>query len=140
VTNQNTEPDFVALTSGIVAAYVTNNPVSAGGLPTLIQQVHQSLTVLVTGTDKEPPPPLQIPAVPIKRSYTDEAITCLECGLEFKMLRRHLGADHGLTPDQYLAKWNLPREYPLVAPTYSQRRSELAKASGLGRSSGGKEF
>jgi predicted transcriptional regulator len=133
---QNTEPDFVGLTSEIVAAYVARNPVSTTDLPALITQVHESLTLLTTGAADELPPPPQTPAVPIKRSYTEHAITCLECGLHFKTLRRHLGVDHDLTPDQYIAKWNLPDRYPLVAPTYSQKRSEIAKELGLGRGSG----
>jgi predicted transcriptional regulator len=135
VTYQNTEPDFVVLTSEIIAAYVARNPVSTTDLPALITQVHKSLTVLATGVADEPPPQPQTPAVPIKRSYTDDAIACLECGLRFKMLKRHLSENHDMEPEHYRAKWQLPDSYPMTAPAYSQRRSELAKTHGLGRAS-----
>jgi predicted transcriptional regulator len=75
----------------------------------------------------------QKPAVPVKKSVTPEAIVCLECGRKMKSLKRHINTDHELTPEQYRAKWELPKEYPMTAPAYSERRSELAKSYGLGR-------
>jgi predicted transcriptional regulator len=135
MSNQNAQTDFLGHAGAIVAAYVTRNPVSTNELPILIQQVHEALTRLATGVEHEAPVPIQMPAVPIKRSYTADAITCLECGLKFKTLKRHLTGDHNLRPDQYRAKWKLPDDYPMVAPSYSQRRSDLAKAMGLGRPS-----
>jgi predicted transcriptional regulator len=85
---------------------------------------------------RQPAPPqqqAQKPAVPIRRSVTAESIVCLEDGRKLKMLKRHLSATYAMTPDQYRAKWNLPADYPMVAPAYAGRRSDLAKASGLGR-------
>jgi predicted transcriptional regulator len=133
--SQNTEPDFVGLTSEIVAAYVAHNAVSTTDLPKLIHEVYQGLCALASTSDNNVPAPASTPkpAVPIKKSYTAEAITCLECGLKFKTLKRHINTDHNLSSDQYRDKWNLPDNYPMVAPVYSQRRSELAKAVGLGR-------
>ena len=138
--DRNREPDLVGLTTEIVAAYVAHNAVSTSFLRTLIQQVHQSLSVLAAGMVQEgvPPPQPQTPAVPIKKSYTADAVTCLECGLKFKILKRHIATDHHLEPDQYRAKWKLPSEYPMVAPAYRQRRSDLAKTMGLGRLAGEK--
>jgi predicted transcriptional regulator len=84
---------------------------------------------------RQPAPPqqqAQKPAVPIRRSVTAESIVCLEDGRKLKMLKRHLSATYAMTPDQYRAKWNLPADYPMVAPAYAEKRSDLAKASGLG--------
>ncbi len=74
-----------------------------------------------------------VPAVPIEESVTDSQIFCLECGKGFKTLKRHLSNSHGLTPEAYRKKWGLPKDYPLVAPNYSARRSVTAKQIGLGR-------
>jgi len=136
--NQNAQSDVLVHAGAIVAAYVTRNPVSTTELPILIQQVHEALTRVATGVEHEAPAQIQMPAVPIKKSYTADAIVCLECGLRFKTLKRHLTGDHNLRPEQYRSKWKLPNEYPMVASTYSQRRSEIAKKLGLGRSSGEK--
>jgi len=76
----------------------------------------------------------QTPAVPIEESLRDDALVCLEDGLEFQSLKRHLRVKYNLTPDAYRAKWGLPRDYPMVAPAYARRRSALAKRSGLGKS------
>ncbi|WP_173087751.1 MucR family transcriptional regulator [Devosia sp. 1635] len=138
MSDQNNGPSLVGLTSEIVAAYVAHNSLGMTHLPSLIQQVHQSLIVLAKGVADEAPPEVQTPAVPIKKSYTADAITCLDCGNKFKSLKRHINSDHDLTPDQYRAKWKLPNDYPMVSPAYSQRRSELAKTHGLGRLAGEK--
>jgi predicted transcriptional regulator len=119
------------LTSTIVAAYVRCNQIGADHLGALISTVHQALAGLgkpvaeVSG-EREP-------AVPIRRSFHRDFVICLECGWRGQMLKRHLATGHGLSVDQYRARWNLPREHPITAPGYSERRSGLAKQIGLGR-------
>ena len=139
MTNQISRPDFLDRTGAIIAAYVTRNPVSTTELPILIRQVHESLTTVATGVEYVAPAPIETPTAPLKMSYTADAITCLECGARFKTLKRHLTSDHGLRPDQYRAKWNLPNEYPMVSPAYSLRRSQINMEVRLGRPSGGSE-
>ncbi|MDB5379484.1 MAG: transcriptional regulator, partial [Rubritepida sp.] len=75
----------------------------------------------------------QAPAVPVRRSITPDYLICLEDGKKLKMLKRHLHTSYGMTPDVYRAKWGLPSDYPMVAPNYATRRSEIAKGFGLGR-------
>jgi predicted transcriptional regulator len=123
-----TNPKVLELTAQIVAAHVSHNPVSGEALPQLIENIYRTLTSL--GQEKPPAPPE--PAVPVKKSVHADYITCLECGKNFKMLRRHLESDHGLTPEAYRQKWGLPADYPLVAPNYAKKRSMLAKQIGLG--------
>ena len=102
------------------------------GIPEVISLVHDALRQLgqPVAPEKEP----QRPAVPIRKSVTAEYIVCLEDGRKLKMLKRHLRSTYGMTPDEYRAKWNLPADYPMVAPAYAEKRSEFAKAIGLGRS------
>ena len=100
-------------------------------VPGLIQTVFDKLTAL--NQDEATEPVALAPAVPIKRSLTDDHIVCLEDGKRLKMLKRHLMTAHGMTPEQYRAKWGLPYDYPMVAPSYARKRQELAKAIGLGR-------
>jgi predicted transcriptional regulator len=120
----------IELTASIVAAYVSNNPVPSGQLPDLIASVNAAVRGLAGSA---PAPKVElIPAVNPKRSIFPDYIICLEDGKKFKSLKRHLAMDFGLTPDEYRAKWNLPGDYPMVAPNYSVKRSQLAKASGLG--------
>jgi predicted transcriptional regulator len=116
----------------IVAAYVKRNSVAPDQVPGLIQQVNQALTGL--GQPQEPPPPAMpdAPAVPIRRSVTPDKIICLDCGYKGQMLKRHLTTAHGLSVDEYRTRWNLHSDYPMIAPNYSVRRSELAKSFGLG--------
>jgi predicted transcriptional regulator len=121
------------LTSDIVAAYVANNSLRIADLPALIHSVHAALAQLASGpVNSAPPAEKQEPAVSIRKSITPDYFVCLDDGKKFKSLRRHL-ATLGLTPDQYRAKWNLPADYPMVAPNYAAQRSELAKKSGLGQ-------
>jgi predicted transcriptional regulator len=123
--------EFLALTAEIVAAHVGNNAVAGTEFGALIQSVFDTLRGL--GSD-EPKTPVELtPAVPIKRSVTEDAIVCLDCGKKLKILKRHLMTDHGLTPEQYRARWGLKPDYPMVAPTYSAQRQALAKQIGLGR-------
>ncbi|MBP1885006.1 MucR family transcriptional regulator [Sinorhizobium mexicanum] len=121
------------LTSRIVAAYLSRNVVAAGDLTNLIQQTYSSLSGTSSRHQAEPAVEEQRPAVPIKKSVTADFIICLEDGEKFKSLKRHLMAKYGLTPEQYRAKWALPADYPMIATNYAQQRSELARASGLGK-------
>jgi predicted transcriptional regulator len=122
------------LTTNIVAAYVRRNQIGADQLPILISTVHQALASLgkpVAQFDRE-----RTPAVPIRRSIHRDYVVCLECGWRGKMLRRHLASGHELSVEQYRVRWNLPREHPMTAPSYSEQRSSLAKQIGLGRGRG----
>lgn len=121
---------LVTLTADIVAAHVTNNSVAISDIPLLIRSVHDALAGLATGAEAAPEP--QQPAVSVRSSVKPEHIVCLEDGKKMKMLRRHLSTDHGMTPDEYRAKWNLPKDYPMVAPDYAEKRRVLAKQIGLG--------
>ncbi|MCM8735355.1 MucR family transcriptional regulator [Azospirillum sp. A1-3] len=123
--------EIVALTAKITASYVRGQAIPASALPELIQSVHDALSQ--AGQQKPIKEERQAPAVPIRRSVAPDAITCLECGKRNRMLKRHLGSEHDLTPDEYRAKWGLPGDYPMTAPNYAAQRSELAKAHGLGR-------
>jgi predicted transcriptional regulator len=123
--------EAIELTAGIVAAYVTNNNVAANDLPALIQQIFKALTEASAGP-QAPAAPAPVPAVPVKKSVTPDFLVSLEDGRQYKSLKRHL-ATRGLTPDEYRAKWNLPKDYPMVAANYSAQRSSLAKTLGLGR-------
>jgi predicted transcriptional regulator len=115
----------------IVSAHVSNNAVSASDLPGLIQSVYASLASL--GQAPEPVEEVRTPAVSVRASVKPDAVTCLDCGAKFKMLKRHLGTDHGLTPAEYRTRWNLPADYPMVASDYAERRKALALKIGLGR-------
>ena len=130
--NGPTASNPLALAAEIVAAYISNNAVPAAELPALINSVFSALTQAVAGKAEEPKVEL-IPAVPVKKSVTPDFIICLEDGKRLKSLKRHIATRYGLTPDQYRKKWNLPFNYPMVAPNYSATRSRLAKSMGLGR-------
>lgn len=127
--------ELLALTASIVSAYVTRNNLPMADLPRLIASTHAALASLAAPPAPAVAEPL-VPAVPIGRSVTPDAIICLEDGRAFKSLKRHLSASYGLTPDQYRAKWKLPADYPMVAPNYAEARSALAKFIGLGRKAG----
>ena len=123
--------ELLALTSEIVAAHVSNNAVASTDLPNLIETVFSTLSGL---GQPEPEPEVELkPAVPIKKSVTDDHIVCLEDGKKLKMLKRHLKTAYNMTPEEYRAKWGLPADYPMVAPSYAQKRQQLAKKIGLGR-------
>src|ERR1700676_4965895 len=115
----------------IVAAFLKRHQVPAQELPALIASVSQSLGSLGEAPAAVPAP--LTPAVPIRSSVGAETITCLDCGKKAKMLKRHLTTSHGLTVDEYRTRWGLPSDYPMVAPNYAARRSELARSIGLGR-------
>ena len=123
---------LLGLTAQIVSAYAGENETSAEDLSKMIATVHAALLRAQTG--EMGPVHGQEPAVPIEDSLRDDALVCLEDGLEFQSLKRHLRVKYNLTPDAYRQKWGLPRDYPMVAPDYARRRSALAKRSGLGKS------
>jgi predicted transcriptional regulator len=128
--DKGTSTDLLSLTAEVVSAYVAKNPLPTVALPDVIAQVHQSLLAL-SGPKQEPQVPL-VPAVPIKKSVTPDYIISLEDGRKFKSMKRYLGG-LGMSPDEYRQRWGLPRDYPMVAPNYAAKRSELAKTMGLGR-------
>lgn len=126
-------PDTVELAAELVAAFVSSNPLPKSELPGLIHAVYEAIEGLARGSTGAPPQlEAREPAVPVRKSITAEFLICLEDGKKFKSLRRHL-TQLGLTPDQYRAKWNLPSDYPMVAPNYAAQRSALAKKIGLGQ-------
>ena len=122
--------EAIRLATEIISAYVSKNPVQSSELSSLITEVHGTLMTLggqtaVSATQK--------PAVSVKKSITDDFLICLEDGKKFKSLKRHLRSKYNMTPEEYREKWGLPYDYPMVAPNYAKRRSELAKEMGLGR-------
>lgn len=127
------------LTVQMVTAYLSNNPVPSQEVPELIRRVRGALVALDgSGTGEVAVATAAKPAVPVKRSVTDAYIVCLEDGLKFKSLKRHLRTAYGMTPEAYRAKWNLPHDYPMVAPNYAEHRSQLAKKIGLGKQRAGR--
>ena len=119
------------MASEIVSAYLRHNTLPSGRVPEFIHSVHKSLSEIDKGAiNSEAQTPK--PAVPIRRSITPDHVICLEDGKKLKMLKRHLRSTYNMSPDEYRNKWNLPPDYPMVAPNYAARRSELAKKSGLG--------
>ncbi|MBY0582501.1 MAG: MucR family transcriptional regulator [Sphingomonas sp.] len=121
---------LMTLTADIVAAHVSNNSVAVSDLPVLINNVHAALSNL--GTPVPEPEIRQEPAVSIRSSIKPDHIVCLEDGKKLKMLKRHLMTHYNMTPEQYRTKWNLPADYPMVAPNYAETRRALAKKIGLG--------
>jgi len=127
----DTNETLITLTSDIVAAHVSNNSVSIEDLPSLITNVYGALAGLgnTAAVEEEKPEP----AVSIRASVKPDYIVCLEDGKKLKMLKRHLMTHYNMTPEEYRARWNLPADYPMVAPNYAEKRRELAKKIGLGR-------
>ena len=121
---------LVTLTADIVAAHVSNNSVAIADIAPVIRSVHEALSGL--GATAEPEVK-QEPAVSIRSSVKPDYIVCLEDGKKLKMLKRHLMTNYNMTPEEYRARWNLPADYPMVAPNYAEKRRELAKKIGLGR-------
>ena len=122
--------DLLPLASDIIAAHLSKTKVPVGELSEVIRSVVHALAAASAG---EPAPaPRPDPAVSIKKSVTPDYIVCLEDGRKLKMLKRHLRTAYNLTPDAYRARWNLPSDYPMVAPNYAKKRSSLAKKIGLG--------
>ena len=125
--------DLVDMTAEIVSAYVGNNTIGAQELPSLIQQVYSALTQATRNVDIGATPEPRRPAINIKKSIMPDYLICLEDGKKFKSLKRHLRTHYNLSPDEYRAKWGLPKDYPMVAPRYAEARSALAKEMGLGQ-------
>jgi predicted transcriptional regulator len=128
--NTDLPGDLLALTTEIVAAHVSNNTVSVGDLPQLINQVYHSLANI--GSTAPAPAERPQPAVSLKKSIQPDYIVCLEDGKKLKMLKRHLKTAYNMTPEQYRERWGLQADYPMVAPNYARQRSRLAKEIGLG--------
>jgi predicted transcriptional regulator len=126
---KNSEDDILKMVTEIVSAYVSKNPVPANELPGIIRNVHATLGG-IGGDDRTLP---RSPAVPVKKSVQDDYSVCLEDGKKLKMLKRYLRARYKMSPDEYRQRWNLPPDYPMVAPNYAQKRSDFAKKIGLGK-------
>jgi predicted transcriptional regulator len=125
------ESELLEMTVEIVSSYVANNVLQAGALPDLIKTVHATITGL-TQHAAAPAEKLE-PAISVAKSVTPEFIICLEDGRKLKMLKRYLRTRYDMTPEEYRAKWNLPPDYPMVAPNYAKLRSRHAKQIGLGK-------
>jgi predicted transcriptional regulator len=124
--------NYIELAADIVSAYVSNNSVPAADLPSLINEVHAALLRVTSGI-AAPVVETPKPAIPPKKSVTNDYIVCLEDGRKFKSLKRHLRTQFNMSPDDYREKWGLPPDYPMVAPNYAKARSNLAKQMGLGQ-------
>ena len=125
--------NYIELAAEIVSAYVSNNSVPASELATLLGDVHSAIVRVAGGVAAPAPAEAAKPAVSPKKSITNEFIVCLEDGRKFKSLKRHLRTQYNMSPEQYREKWNLPADYPMVAPAYAKARSALAKQMGLGQ-------
>lgn len=123
--------ELIALTADIISAYVSNNPTARDDLPALIVDVHDALSKASNRLATPEREELR-PSVALKKSVTPDYIICLEDGKKFKSLKRHLRTHYNLSPEEYREKWNLPHDYPMVAPNYAAARSSLAKQMGLG--------
>lgn len=130
-TSTVSEAEQLAFTSDIVSSFVSHNPIPSSALPDLIKSVHDTLRQISSAIEPEPARP--DPAVPVSKSVTDDFIICLEDGRKLKMMKRYLRTQYGLSPDSYRERWNLPSDYPMVAPNYAKKRSQFAKKIGLGR-------
>lgn len=124
--------EIIEMTAEIVSSYVAQNKLAAGDVPALIGAVYGALKSLGS-TNSLAPVELLKPAVPIKKSITPDYLISLEDGRKYKSLKRHLRTQYNMSPDDYRAKWGLPKDYPMVAPNYAASRSALAKSIGLGR-------
>ena len=127
--DNSSHAELLELTSEIVAAHLSNNTLPISDLPQLIRDIYKTLASVGDGqTVKERPQP----AISVKKSVSPDFIICLEDGKKLKMLKRHLKTAYNMTPEEYRERWNLPRDYPMVAPNYAKHRSSLAKKIGLG--------
>jgi predicted transcriptional regulator len=134
---QETEPlatELLSMTSEIVGSFVANAHISSSQIPDLISLVHKTLhgLTMLPSSPQAAEPEILKAAVPIRRSVTPDYIVCLEDGKKLRMMKRHLRTTYGLSPEEYRARWNLPSDYPMVAPNYAKQRSDFAKKIGLG--------
>ena len=132
--SEETQTDeLLELTARVVAAHVSNNSVPVTDIPQLIREIHHTLANVGSADSRAAERPN--PAVSIKKSITPDFIVCLEDGKKLKMLKRHLKTAYDMSPEDYRERWNLPQDYPMVAPNYAKQRSRLAKQIGLGTKS-----
>ena len=129
---QPSHNELLKMVANVISHYLKKNPVPAAELPAVINAVYSALNGQAAAPAAPVPEQRPEPAVPIRRSVTPEFIICLEDGKKLKMLKRHLATAYGMTPDEYRQRWNLPADYPMVAPNYAEQRSALAKQIGLG--------
>lgn len=129
--SSTTSEELLSLTADIVSSHLSNNTVAVSDVPTLIEHVYSSLSKLESPEPEEEPRP--DPAVSVRKSIQPDFIVCLEDGKKLKMLKRHLKTRYDMTPDEYRERWNLPADYPMVAPNYAEQRRQLAKQIGLGK-------
>ncbi len=129
--DSSASPELVTITAKIVAAYVSNNPIASAELPGLIAETHAALS-RAAGRSVPAEREETKPKIAVKKSVMPDFIICLEDGKKFKSLKRHLRTHYNLSPEEYRDKWNLPPDYPMVAPNYATARSQLAKKMGLG--------
>jgi predicted transcriptional regulator len=127
---------YIELAAEIVSAYVSNNSVPATELPGVLGDIHSALVRVSSGAALVAAPEAARPAVPPKKSITNDYIICLEDGEKFKSLKRHLRTRYDMSPDEYREKWGLASDYPMVAPSYAKTRSALARKMGLGQQRG----
>ena len=130
--DRKNEDELLRLTANIVASYVSNNKLSTEQVPEVVRTVNATLRKIEQseiGAENK----TAEPAVPISQSITPDYLICLEDGRKLKMLKRHLRTTYGMTPSEYRVRWDLPADYPMVAPNYAKRRSEFAKKIGLGK-------
>jgi len=123
--------EMIDLTAKIVAAYVSKNTMATADLGEFIKSVYSAM--VATSSPEAAAVPQAAPAVSVKKSVTPAELTCMDCGKKLSMLKRHLRTDHSMSPEDYRSKWGLPATYPMVAPDYAERRSQLALKIGLGR-------
>lgn len=128
--NQDKNNELMTLTADIVSSHVANNTVAVSDLPHLIENIYNTLSRLGTGIERVESK--QEPAVSVRSSIKPDYIICLEDGKKLKMLKRHLMTHYNMSPEDYRTKWNLPADYPMVAPNYAAQRRQLAKKIGLG--------
>jgi predicted transcriptional regulator len=125
--------ELLDATATVLQSYLANNNIDKADLPGVITSVYDALKKNSTGEAAEPKAMEKMPAVPVKKSVTPDFLVCLEDGKKFKSLKRHLRTAYDMTPDDYRKKWGLPSDYPMVAPSYAEKRSTLAKGMGLGK-------
>lgn len=134
ISKTEAEADLLKMSSQIASAYLSNNLIPAEQISDVIRSIYDSLRHIESGYAEDGFYNRDLrPAVPIKKSITDDYIICLEDGKKLKMLKRHIRTVYKMTPEEYRAKWGLPSDYPMVAPNYAVRRSQFAKNIGLGR-------
>lgn len=135
--NQNRDQtEILHMTTDIVSSYVSNHQLPSENIPEVISIVFQGLKAVLSGAHVTSEG--KQPAVSISKSITPDYIICLEDGKQLKMMKRHLRSTYNMTPEEYRRRWNLPPNYPMVAPNYAKVRSKYAREIGLGKSGGGR--